>query len=167
MRNPPQRKRLRIGERKPMSRSVGRIEELKLRMRLDGTAPDLLARIRFLTAIAQKKSKNKRRLVEQALVHRGLKRSFRAIFDSSGFLNRKTKHSIREIVWWLYANGKISFKGETKVNFGRAKGRLAKLIGKRNATAFMRYFSEYLQDEKNYFESFMKGRRKLALEEKW
>ncbi len=166
MRNPTQRKRLRIGERKPMGRSA-RLEELKLRMRLNGTAPDLAARQYFFATIAEKKAKNKRKLIEQALVHRGLKRSFRSIVDSAGFLDRRTKQGIREIVQQLYANGKISFKGETNVNFGRAKGKLAKLIGKRNAAAFMRYFSEYLQDEKNYFKSFMKNKRGLLKEEEW
>lgn len=139
-----------------------RLERSADLMKVRGTTPNLTTMGWHFDLAAKKGG------IRQLLLERAARRALWSMVDSYGFLNRKTNQGIRRIMQDLYKKRKISFGGETSVDFRNAEAKLGLLIGKRGARQFMRYFEQYLEDETNYYRShrrMLSG--KVILEEIW
>lgn len=142
-------KKPRRWELNPKGRNQARAESLLLLMGMRGSVP--IGGIRekiFRKAI-------ERRKVPNALLYLSLKRALRSVTGETGFLNRKTKAKIRLIVNEMAERKAIVFSKGTRVDFGIAEKRLSRILGKKNAADFKGYFSAYLEEEANFFRSYI------------
>ncbi|MDP2974038.1 MAG: hypothetical protein Q8N60_03225 [Candidatus Diapherotrites archaeon] len=147
---------------KTKGRGSRKKEEIALVMRMQGTAPLMQSRDAY---IEKRLGKDPPR---QIVVYLSLKSSLRAIVESKGILSHATKSNVRALVWRLFKNKKITFRGGTRVDFESVKKQLEELLGKKRAMQFMTYFKKRLQDERNYLGAFAKQKRGIVFREgKW